>query len=179
MAQGKAGWWIAGVCAVVVFISVGYGMGRRAGANPALAPTSSLAPAGSPMPAVQIEPIQPQQELAAISPSASPASATNGSHSPATAPAASATTAQGNTSAATAPAAPLPTEESARVREIQKALKAAGFDPGPLDGRMGGKTKAAVHDFQVANGLDADGKVGPKTWNKLEPFLKQQAKSND
>jgi peptidoglycan hydrolase-like protein with peptidoglycan-binding domain len=63
-------------------------------------------------------------------------------------------------------------EESARVREIQRALVAAGFDPGPADGRLGPRTKVAIHDFQQANGLEPDGKVGPKTWSKLEPYLK-------
>ena len=62
-------------------------------------------------------------------------------------------------------------EESARVREIQRALVAAGFDPGPPDGKLGPRTKTAILDFQRANGLETDGKVGPKTWNKLESYL--------
>jgi peptidoglycan hydrolase-like protein with peptidoglycan-binding domain len=69
-------------------------------------------------------------------------------------------------------------EDSARVREIQLALKAAGFDPGPVDGQLGTRTKTAIRDFQTANGLMADGKVGPKTWGKLESYL-NQASSND
>ncbi len=47
------------------------------------------------------------------------------------------------------------------------------MDRGPADGRLGIRTKTAVRDFQLANGLEADGKVGPKTWNKLESYLKQ------
>lgn len=61
-----------------------------------------------------------------------------------------------------------------RNKDIQKALKAAGFYTGTIDGKIGPKTKAAVMDFQKANGLKADGKVGPKTWAALEKYLMQQ-----
>lgn len=54
---------------------------------------------------------------------------------------------------------------------IQMALRNAGYDPGPIDGKIGSKTKAAIIDFQKANNLTADGKVGPKTWAKLSGFL--------
>ncbi len=67
MFQGKAGWWIAGACAVVILVSIGYGMGRRSAAS---LPNSSraLEPAGAPLTSsIQIEPIQPQEELASIS----------------------------------------------------------------------------------------------------------------
>ena len=53
------------------------------------------------------------------------------------------------------------------VIELQKALKRAGFDPGPADGRYGKKTKKAVKAFQRKNGLYADGIVGDKTWALL------------
>lgn len=68
--------------------------------------------------------------------------------------------------------APAPTVPAKMTNEnIQRALKAAGYDPGPIDGKIGKKTKAAIIDFQKANGLTADGKVGPKTWTKLSGFL--------
>jgi peptidoglycan hydrolase-like protein with peptidoglycan-binding domain len=151
MGQGKAGWWIAGLAAAVVFISIGYGMGRRAGTA---ASSASLDFAGASAPAISVEPIQPQAELAAITVSPS-APAENPAVQPAAAEA----------------SAPLPLEESARNRNIQLALKAAGFDPGSADGRMGPRTQTAVRDFQRAQGLTPDGKVGPKTWSKLESFL--------
>ena len=44
------------------------------------------------------------------------------------------------------------------------------FDPGPIDGLGGPRTRAAVIAFQVANGLDADAIVGPLTWGALVPF---------
>jgi peptidoglycan hydrolase-like protein with peptidoglycan-binding domain len=51
--------------------------------------------------------------------------------------------------------------------QIQKSLKNAGFDPGEIDGKLGRQARKAIRDFQKANGLTADGKVGPKTWNEL------------
>jgi len=164
MGQGKAGWVIAGVCAAVVLTSFGYGMGRRAALR-SVAASLNATPAGAPLPTIQIEPIQPQEELAAINAGApqeaAPASSTALAALPAT------------EAAATVPA----TGEAARIRDIQLALKAAGFDPGTTDGKMGPRTKAAVRDFQLAHGLDGDGKVGQKTWSKLEPFLKDDQPS--
>lgn len=55
--------------------------------------------------------------------------------------------------------------------EIQTALKNAGFYTGMVDGKKGPLTKKAVEDFQRTNGLDADGKVGPKTWAVLSKYL--------
>lgn len=52
---------------------------------------------------------------------------------------------------------------SNRIKEIQKALKAAGFDPGPVDGIWGRKTIVALRDFQAKKGLEVDGVAGPKT----------------
>ena len=60
-----------------------------------------------------------------------------------------------------------------RNRDIQTALKAAGFYSGTIDGKIGARTKKAVIDFQKANGLKADGKVGPKTMAALDKYLTQ------
>ena len=51
--------------------------------------------------------------------------------------------------------------------DVQKALSRAGFDPGPIDGRIGKKTKAAIKSFQKKNHAKADGIVGEKTWELL------------
>src|SRR3989338_3842093 len=51
------------------------------------------------------------------------------------------------------------------VKDLQRSLAAAGFDPGPIDGQMGKKTKSAIKAFQKKNGLKADGFVGQKTWS--------------
>lgn len=57
------------------------------------------------------------------------------------------------------------------VREIQTALKNAGLYTGPIDGKKGPLTNSAIKEFQKANGLDIDGKVGLKTWDKLKKYL--------
>ena len=55
--------------------------------------------------------------------------------------------------------------------QIQTALKNAGFYTGTIDGKIGPMSKKAIIEFQKANGLQADGKVGPKTWAALEKYL--------
>lgn len=58
-------------------------------------------------------------------------------------------------------------------KQIQTALKNAGYDPGAIDGKLGPRSKKAIKDFQAANGLKADGKVGAKTWAKLSAYVLQ------
>ena len=62
------------------------------------------------------------------------------------------------------------------IRQIQKALKNAGYNPGTMDGRMGRETKDAIRAFQRANGLRADGKAGKNTWKLLKKYLYQKTK---
>lgn len=57
------------------------------------------------------------------------------------------------------------------TRQIQTALKNAGYYMGIIDGKKGPQTKKAIEDFQKANGLEADGKVGLKTWAVLGKYL--------
>ena len=54
------------------------------------------------------------------------------------------------------------------VLDVQKALTRAGYDPGPMDGHMGKKTKSAIKQFQRKSGLTADGVVGEKTWSRMK-----------
>ena len=56
-------------------------------------------------------------------------------------------------------------------QRIQTALKNAGLYQGAIDGKIGPGSKRAIQEFQTANNLKADGKVGPKTWAALEPYL--------
>ncbi len=56
-------------------------------------------------------------------------------------------------------------------KDIQKALKNAGFYNGSIDGKIGKNTKRAIKEFQKANGLTADGIVGKRTIEKLKKYL--------
>jgi len=62
-------------------------------------------------------------------------------------------------------------------QDIQQALKNAGFYQGPIDGKIGPKTREAIKQFQQANGLKVDGKIGRHTWQKLAPYLNVAAGS--
>ena len=66
-----------------------------------------------------------------------------------------------------------PTFVKPTVKEVQQALKNAGFYQGNIDGIAGPGTKKAIEDFQAQKSLNVDGKVGPKTWAQLQPFLSQ------
>ena len=59
----------------------------------------------------------------------------------------------------------------ASPKQIQTALKNAGFYEGSIDGKIGKNSKKAVKAFQEANGLNPDGVVGNKTWSKLKAYL--------
>jgi peptidoglycan hydrolase-like protein with peptidoglycan-binding domain len=52
---------------------------------------------------------------------------------------------------------------SRHVRRLQRRLRLAGESPGPIDGRFGSLTDAAVRRFQLRRGLAVDGIAGPDT----------------
>ena len=54
------------------------------------------------------------------------------------------------------------------VRDLQEALKALGYAPGPIDGVFGATTETAVKAFQQAKGITADGIVGKVTWINID-----------
>lgn len=62
------------------------------------------------------------------------------------------------------------------VRQIQKALYGAGFPTGCIDGIYGMMTRDAVAQFQIKNGMKADGIVGPATLAKLIPQRLKKSK---
>ncbi len=55
-----------------------------------------------------------------------------------------------------------------RVKELQRALKDAGYYGGKIDGVFGDLTYDAVRKFQYARGLKADGMAGTKTLASLK-----------
>jgi peptidoglycan hydrolase-like protein with peptidoglycan-binding domain/DNA invertase Pin-like site-specific DNA recombinase len=52
---------------------------------------------------------------------------------------------------------------SARVKALQRGLRAAGFRAGPVDGKFGPQTEMAVNSLQAKSDLVVDGVVGPST----------------
>jgi peptidoglycan hydrolase-like protein with peptidoglycan-binding domain len=56
---------------------------------------------------------------------------------------------------------------SAEIRQIQQELRNHGHDPGGVDGVWGPRTSNAVADFQRANGLQATGRIDPRTRQAL------------
>ena len=45
------------------------------------------------------------------------------------------------------------------VADVQRGLAAEGYDPGPIDGVMGGQTRSAIAAFQRDNGMPATGRI--------------------
>jgi DNA invertase Pin-like site-specific DNA recombinase/peptidoglycan hydrolase-like protein with peptidoglycan-binding domain len=52
---------------------------------------------------------------------------------------------------------------SRRVREVQRRLVRRGYRPGPVDGRFGARTRAAVLWFQIKHGLPRTGRVDARS----------------
>lgn len=62
------------------------------------------------------------------------------------------------------------------IKQIQTALKNAGYNPGSIDGKMGKGTHEAIKSFQKDNNLHIDGRVGKQTWELLRKYLEQKVK---
>lgn len=62
------------------------------------------------------------------------------------------------------------------VEDLQRQLGRLGYDTGPVDGRFGPATRAAVIDFQKRRGLSADGIVGPATSKALREAIAEFTK---
>ncbi|WP_372617483.1 peptidoglycan-binding domain-containing protein [Falsiroseomonas sp.] len=60
----------------------------------------------------------------------------------------------GSTSASASGSA---TSADPRTRQLQQALDQRGYDPGPIDGIYGPRTRAAVREWQRANNMQATG----------------------
>lgn len=53
------------------------------------------------------------------------------------------------------------------LADLQRALAAKGFDPGPVDGRLGPKTRAAIEQAERAEGLPPTGRPSPTLLERL------------
>lgn len=61
-----------------------------------------------------------------------------------------------------------PQMEAAYLRGIQKELRAHGYDAGPVDGRMGPRTAAAIRRYQRDAGLPVDGVASKQLLDHLK-----------
>ena len=53
--------------------------------------------------------------------------------------------------------------DNSQISQLQQALNDKGLNAGPVDGRMGPKTKTALKQFQQQNGLTASGRADTQT----------------
>jgi len=73
----------------------------------------------------------------------------------------------GITGQAAPPQVTAPKPKVMPVKTVQQALVKAGYEPGPVDGRMGQKTRAAILHFQQDKGIDETGTVDWVTMQAL------------
>ncbi len=78
----------------------------------------------------------------------------------------------GGRQVSSSPAKQTLTFNNASKKDIQTALKNAGYYDGEIDGKIGPKTSAAIMKFQEENDLKVDGVVGKETWELLSAYLK-------
>jgi murein L,D-transpeptidase YcbB/YkuD len=57
--------------------------------------------------------------------------------------------------------------DQAQMRQIEERLKAAGFDPGPVDGAFTAETDKALRDYQRKHALRVVGLLGEETYKAL------------
>jgi len=62
-------------------------------------------------------------------------------------------------------------QRSISHKDVQLALKNAGFYDGPIDGKIGPMTQKAIRTFQSGHSLKADGIVGAQTRTALATYL--------
>ena len=55
------------------------------------------------------------------------------------------------------------------IANVQRKLAKMGYDPGPVDGRLGPSTRRAIMQFQRANNMPATGEIEPGVMALLLP----------
>lgn len=58
------------------------------------------------------------------------------------------------------------------ITEIQQALNQLGYEAGPADGFMGGKTRSAIRSYQADQGLAVTGQASPALLEDLQDTLR-------
>ena len=74
----------------------------------------------------------------------------------------------------TEPVREAPTNPRRLTREIQKALTALGYEPGPIDGIYGPKTKRAIQVFERVMGMTPSGAATTELWRSLLEEVSRQ-----
>jgi len=64
------------------------------------------------------------------------------------------------------------------VNELQSKLAQLGYGVGPIDGKFGPKTEAAIRDFQSDRGLRVDGLAGTQTTTELMRLTSQSTNAS-
>jgi len=65
--------------------------------------------------------------------------------------------------------APRSSASSGLILQVQRKLARMGYDPGPVDGRLGPATRAAIRKFQKANNMPPTGEIEPGVMALLLP----------
>jgi peptidoglycan hydrolase-like protein with peptidoglycan-binding domain len=71
------------------------------------------------------------------------------------------------TAAAARPGTP-PQPAPRYVREAQRALRDLGYDPGPVDGVVGPRTREALVKYQRSEKIAVTGRLDPETMVRLD-----------
>ena len=62
------------------------------------------------------------------------------------------------------------------VKNVQANLASLGYNPGPIDGKAGGQTRAAVRQYQADHGLAVNGEMSPDLAQDI--YAKAQARQS-
>ena len=69
-----------------------------------------------------------------------------------------------------------PVVDPLSVELVQSGLKRLGYDPGPIDGKMGAKTIEALRSFQADTQLPVDGKISSSVLDRLSVVMDGSAR---
>ena len=69
--------------------------------------------------------------------------------------------------------------QKSRIQTAQNLLEKNGFEVGPIDGKMGWRTRDAIKGFQKAKKLKESGYIDTKTWAELNQPVKKDGNNDD